>query len=113
MLSVSLPLAWVPADLLKGAKDEAALWQQELDYTRRTAVSKAQQLLGQDASAIPAIRRDLPPLDVQFAVRLLEAPLEALQSSIEGEVPVLLGFDQAQYERDYAALQRQELPYWQ
>lgn len=112
MLSISLPLAWVPSDLLQGAKDEAALWQQELDYTRRTAISKAQELMGQDASAIPAISRNLPPLNVQFASRLLEAPLEALQSSIEDEESLVPGFDRERYERDYAALERQELPYW-
>lgn len=112
LLSVALPLGWLPAELLKGAKDEAALWQQELDYTRRAAVSKAQQLLGQEEGAVPAIRRELPPLDAQFAGRLLEAPLEALEAPAQPGEALLPSFARDQYERDCAALEKQELPYW-
>ena len=113
MLSIALPLALLPADLWKGAKDEAALWKQELDYSRRAAVSRARELVGQDTEAIPAIKRELPPLDAQFAVRLLEAPLEALQAPVQsGEEALLPSFARQKYERDFAALEKQELPYW-
>ena len=111
MLTVSLPLAGLPADFLKGIKDEAALWQQELDYTKRQQISKAQQILGRDG-VVPALRRELPPLNVQFAARLLEAPLEALQAAAQNGGVLVPGFDREQYERDYAALEAQELPYW-